>query len=180
MRRSEFLFIQHVYLFVCVDALRPIQHFLVMPGWFPTQYYDFTADKWVSCLDLMNETMWQTKRFQNASLLICYCSFAIRQFLILKTQSKRQAIELLSWLSFVVSNCEFVTFPLVSWVRCDTWLYRFLIFAPLLTLKTSRITLRVTQIRVMFYVHTPFCELNSAFNGNSQKKMFAIFLPNQW
>ena len=31
--------------------------------------------------------------------------------------------------------CEFVTFPLVSWVRCGTWLYRFLIFAPLLTLQ---------------------------------------------
>ena len=30
--------------------------------------------------------------------------------------------------------CEFVTFPLVSWVRCGTWLYRFLIFASLLTL----------------------------------------------
>ena len=29
--------------------------------------------------------------------------------------------------------CEFVTFPLVSWVRCGTSLYRFLIFAPLLT-----------------------------------------------
>ena len=29
--------------------------------------------------------------------------------------------------------CEFVTFPLVSWVRCGTWLYRVLIFAPLLT-----------------------------------------------
>ena len=28
--------------------------------------------------------------------------------------------ELNSWLSFVVSNCEFVTFPLVSWVRCGT------------------------------------------------------------
>ena len=27
---------------------------------------------------------------------------------------------LASWLSFVVSNCEFVTFPLVSWVRCGT------------------------------------------------------------
>ena len=39
-----------------------------------------------------------------------------------------------SWLLFVVSNCEFVTFPLVSWVRYGTWLYRFLIFAPLLTL----------------------------------------------
>ena len=27
---------------------------------------------------------------------------------------------LASWPSFVVSNCEFVTFPLVSWVRCGT------------------------------------------------------------
>ena len=27
---------------------------------------------------------------------------------------------LTSWLSFVVSNCEFVTFPLISWVRCVT------------------------------------------------------------
>ena len=33
--------------------------------------------------------------------------------------------------------CEFVTFPLVSWVRCGTWLYRFLIFAPLLTFRKS-------------------------------------------
>ena len=31
--------------------------------------------------------------------------------------------------------CEFVTFPLVSWVRCGTWLYRFLIFAPLITMQ---------------------------------------------
>ena len=37
---------------------------------------------------------------------------------------------LTSWLSFVVSNCEFVTFPFVSRVRCGTWLNRFLIFAP--------------------------------------------------
>ena len=27
---------------------------------------------------------------------------------------------LTSWLSFVVSYCEFVTLPLVSWVRCGT------------------------------------------------------------
>ena len=27
---------------------------------------------------------------------------------------------LLSWLSFVVSNCEFVTLTLVPWVRCGT------------------------------------------------------------
>ena len=30
---------------------------------------------------------------------------------------------LTSWLSFVMSNCEFVTFPLVSSVRCGTLLY---------------------------------------------------------
>ena len=39
---------------------------------------------------------------------------------------------LTSWLSFVMSNCDVVTFPLVSWVRCGAWLYRFLIFALLL------------------------------------------------
>ena len=27
---------------------------------------------------------------------------------------------LTSWFSFVVSNCEFLTFPLVSWFRCGT------------------------------------------------------------
>ena len=27
---------------------------------------------------------------------------------------------LTSWLSFVVYNCKFVTFPLVSWDRCET------------------------------------------------------------
>ena len=34
--------------------------------------------------------------------------------------------------------CEFVTFPLVSRVRCGTWLYRFLIFAPLLTFMQTK------------------------------------------
>ena len=34
-------------------------------------------------------------------------------------------------LSFVMSVCEVVTFPLVSWVRCGAWLYWFLIFAVL-------------------------------------------------
>ena len=48
---------------------------------------------------------------------------------------------LISWLSFVVSNCEFVTFPLVSWVRCGTCLYRFMIFAPLLTLAVQYINI---------------------------------------
>ena len=48
--------------------------------------------------------------------------------------------ELTSWLSFLMSNCEVVTFPLVSWVRshrCGAWLYWFLIFALFLTLKKT-------------------------------------------
>ena len=43
----------------------------------------------------MKEARGKNKLFQNASLLMGYCSFAIGQFLILKNQSERQAIELL-------------------------------------------------------------------------------------
>ena len=46
-----------------------------------------------------------------------------------------------------MSNCEFVTFPLVSWVRCGTWLYRFLIFASWLTLR-ERVSNWVLQFRL--------------------------------
>ena len=45
---------------------------------------------------------------------------------------------LTSWLLFVVFNCELVTFPLVSLFRCGSWLFRFLIFSPLLTLITFK------------------------------------------
>ena len=31
---------------------------------------------------------------------------------------------LISWLSFVVSNCDAVTFPMKSWVGCGAVLYR--------------------------------------------------------
>ena len=41
---------------------------------------------------------------------------------------------LTSWLSFIMYNCEVVTFPLVTWVTCGAWLYRFLVFALFLTL----------------------------------------------
>ena len=70
--------------------------------------------------------------------LLCFCSvlcllcLCARLFICALWSPAGKGLT--SWLSFVVSNCEFVTFPLVSWVRCGTWLYRFLIFAPLLTL----------------------------------------------
>ena len=53
---------------------------------------------------------------------------------------------LTAWLSFEVSYCEFVTFPLISWVKCGTWLYRFLIFAPILILtKIQNIHLSISH-----------------------------------
>ena len=63
---------------------------------------------------------------------------------------------LISWLSFVASNCEFVSFPLVSFVRCDTWLYWFLIFAPLLTSTTPcslwQITLQTWLCLCLYFI----------------------------
>ena len=47
------------------------------------------------------------------ALSLCECLFTCA---LLSPAGK----ELTSWLSFVVSNCEFVTFPLVSWVECGT------------------------------------------------------------
>ena len=70
--------------------------------------------------------------------LLCFCSvlcllcLCARLFICALWSPAGKGLT--SWLSFVVSNCEFVTFPLVSLVRCGTWLYRFLIFAPLFTL----------------------------------------------
>ena len=69
--------------------------------------------------------------------LLCFCSvlcllcLCARLFICALWSPAGKGLT--SWLSFVVSNCEFVTFPLVSWVRCGTSLYHFLIFAPLLT-----------------------------------------------
>ena len=40
---------------------------------------------------------------------------------------------LTSWLSSVMSICDVVSFPLVSWVMCGAWLYRFLSIALFLT-----------------------------------------------
>ena len=41
-----------------------------------------------------------------------------------------------------MSNCEVVTFPLVSWVRCGAWLYRFLVFALFITSRCRRTLLQ--------------------------------------
>ena len=63
--------------------------------------------------------------------LVCLVCLCARLFICAMWSPAGKGLT--SWLSFVVCNCEFVTFPLVSWVRCGTLLYRFLIFALLLT-----------------------------------------------
>ena len=47
--------------------------------------------------------------------LLCFCT---RLFICALWSPAGKGLT--SWPSFVVSNCEFVTFPLVSWVRCGT------------------------------------------------------------
>ena len=61
-------------------------------------------------------------------VFVCLCA---RQFICALWSPSWKGLS--SWFSFLVYNCEFVTFPLVSWVRCGTWVFQMLIFAPLLT-----------------------------------------------
>ena len=53
--------------------------------------------------------------------LLCFCSVLCLLCLCARLFIWSPAGKgLTSWLSFVVSDCEFVTFPLVSWVGCGT------------------------------------------------------------
>ena len=52
--------------------------------------------------------------------LSCVRYAFVRVCLLLPCGRSSSGKGLTSWLSFVMSNCEFVTFPLVSWVRCGT------------------------------------------------------------
>ena len=63
--------------------------------------------------------------------VLCLICFRARLFIdaLWSTAGKG----LTSWLSFMMSYCEFVTFLLVSWVRCGTLLHPFLIISLFLT-----------------------------------------------
>ena len=67
---------------------------------------------------------------QEAELTVCLKSLIPSKEENIKRKQKVQN-DLLALVCGVC--CEFVTFPLVSWVRFGTKSYRFLIFAPLLT-----------------------------------------------
>ena len=50
--------------------------------------------------------------------VLCLLCFCVRLFVCALWSPAGKGLT--SWLSFVVSNCEWVTFQLVSWVRCGT------------------------------------------------------------
>ena len=52
--------------------------------------------------------------------LSCDCFAFVRVCLLFVALWSPAGKGLTSWLSFVTSNCEFVTFPMVSCVRCGT------------------------------------------------------------
>ena len=49
---------------------------------------------------------------------VCYVFVRVCLFVLCGRSPAEKGLT--SWLSFVVSNCEFVTFPLASWVGCGT------------------------------------------------------------
>ena len=50
--------------------------------------------------------------------VVCLLRFCARLFVVALWLPAGKGLTF--WLSFVMSNCEFVTSPLVSWVRCGT------------------------------------------------------------
>ena len=50
--------------------------------------------------------------------VVCLLCFRARLFIVALWSPARKGLT--SWLSFVMCNCEFVTFPLVSWVGRGT------------------------------------------------------------
>ena len=50
--------------------------------------------------------------------VLCLLCFRVRLFIDALWSPAGKGLT--SWFSFVMSNCEFFTFPLVSWVRCGT------------------------------------------------------------
>ena len=57
--------------------------------------------------------------------ILRYISLYFRALLFIDALWSPAEKGLTSWLSFVMSNCDVVTFPLVSWVRCGAGMYRF-------------------------------------------------------
>ena len=113
--------------------------------------------------------------------LLCFCSvlclLCLCACLLICALWSPAGKGLTSWL-YVVSNCEFVTFQLVSSVRCGTPLYRFLIFAPLLTLLKKAKNVLGSKIIIIFIFFCVFKSLQCIYFKETtiQRNMVVIYI----
>ena len=71
----------------------------------------------------MNQRSFEALSFVVIYVIYVLCLVCFRARLFIDALWSPAGKGLNFWLSFVVSYCEFVTFPLVSWVRFGTKLY---------------------------------------------------------
>ena len=99
---------------------------------------------------------------------------------------------LTSWLVFVMLNCVFSLYHVVSWVRCGTWLYRYLIFAAFLTLNVAALYVcfafpfpsLFAHVRIVHTSHKSFranvCTWNNLTHIDSTRGLRYLHTTNNW
>ena len=137
------IFQLHTSLYEFSFTCSPFYRFFFYPFQIPA-FWSQTMLRWVEHINWDRITRqifyWPFQGGTSFVDILCFCSvlclicLCTRLFICALWSPAGKGLTF--WLSFVVSNCKLITFPLVSWVRCGTWLYLFLIFAPLLTSTT--------------------------------------------
>ena len=102
--------------------------------------------------------------------LSCICCFCVRLFIDALWSPAGKGLT--SWLSFVMSYCEVVTFPLVSWVRRGDCLYRLLIFALFLTFK------KPNMLQPFLYIFGGICSKSCRFELYMYVATSSLSLPS--
>ena len=109
---------------------------------------------------------------------ICLVLLCFRAHLFVDALWSPAGKRLTSWLSFVMSNCDVVTFPLVSWITCGAWWYQFLIIALFLILKQETSSF----VRILVFMSSwnfvlSWDEQENSFITSGPDQKFWIFVP---
>ena len=134
---GSWLFSNDFLKIICRGFIKGSLHSFISFGWIWSGPWDFDAFKKTG---LSPPVKYFTDRSKAVLLLWIFYVFVLSCVCYVLCASVYMCFVVTCWeradlLALVCDVfCEFVTFPLVSWVRCGTWLYRFLIFATLLTL----------------------------------------------
>ena len=110
----------------------PSQGFVITNSFHTIKVWYFTFFIYWSIILVF--TLFKLLSFLNISIVSNANQFSVlSKWILLKFVLGSEKADLLALV--LMFNCEFVTFPLASWVRCGAWLYRFLIFAFVLTFR---------------------------------------------